>query len=116
MNRSGFIFILLSILLSISSALEINGTWVEQTLGFASQLFTFLLLIALFGVWQGKKLFSESNLKLIAFSYPILLLIVPVYQYFEYSEQTMPWSYIYMQLLEFLFSLVVASILVKENK
>ncbi len=103
-------------MLSISTALEINGTLVEQILGFVSQLVTFLLLIALFGAWQEKQLFSQNRLKLIAYSYPALLLIVPFYQYFEYSEQTMPWSYIYMQTLEFLFSLIIASILLKGKK
>ena len=116
MNRSGIIFIILSIFLSVTNALNINGTIIEQILGFFSQLVTFFLLIALFGAWKGKKLFHHNHLRLIAYSYPFLLLLVPIYQNFEYSEQEMPWSYIYMQTLEFIFALFILSTLEKETK
>ncbi|WP_299143552.1 hypothetical protein [uncultured Vibrio sp.] len=116
MNVTGFLFLLLICLISISSALDTLGTTFEQLLGFFAQVVTFFIVIALYGKWQGVSLFNSKIVKVIALSYPALVIITPLYQAFEYSEQRMPTDYIYLQSLEFLFALLIAFVLVKDEK
>ncbi len=115
-NRAGFLFLFIVLMFSISNGIDTFGTIVEQVFGFISQVLTFLLVIALYGKWQGKSLFSNKLTRLIAYSYPLFLVVIPVYQYFEYAEQTMPRSYVYMQTLEFLLAVYISSVLTKEKK
>ena len=115
-NLAGSLFFFLVVLISISSALETLGTTVEQVLSFTAQAVTFFIIIALYGKWLRLELFNSKVTKAIALSYPTLVILTPLYQFFEYSEQTMPTDYIYLQSLEFIFALVIAFVLVKEEK
>lgn len=116
LNMQGFLFLLLISLISISSALDTLGTTFEQLLGLLAQAITFFIVIALYGKWKGLDLFSSKVIKVIALSYPALVIVTPLYQLFEYSEQRMPTDYIYLQSLEFLFALLIAFVLVKDEK
>lgn len=115
-RTSGVLFFILTLALSISTALNAYGTWVEQAMVFAAQFMTFFILIALYCKWRGVEIFSDKVILSIVISYPILVIAHPLYMVFEYSEQTMPSSLFFTQGLEFWLSVFIASVLLKKGK
>jgi hypothetical protein len=109
-----FAFIVLSI--ALATALDYIGTTIEQGIQFTSQIMTFYVVIALFGIWKRVEIFSHKSIKIIAVLYPIIILIRSIYPVLEYTEQTIPSDYIFMQSLELIMSLFVAGILLTEVK
>lgn len=114
MNLSGFLFIFAVGAISLTSALSSFGTTIEQVITFISQAMTFFVLIGLFGIWKKVRVYRYRTWKFLAYSCPSITAISTLYMLIEYSEQTVPSSFIYTQGVEFIFSLVVASIFAKE--
>ena len=116
-NRtSGILFFIFTFVLSLSTALNTYGTWVEQCIEFISQFITFFLIIALYCKWKGIEAFSSRAVFTIAISYPIVVIIRPLYMVFEYSEQTMQTSFLLAQGLDLWLSMFVAAVLLKKKK
>lgn len=115
-RTAGALFFVLASALSLSTALNEYGTWVEQVIAFVSQFMTFFILIALYCKWNGVEIFSEKALFVIVISYPLIVVGKPLYMMFEYSEQKMGSSFFFTQGLEFWVSIFVATVLVKKGK
>ncbi len=114
MNLSGVLFLLAIGLISLSSALTNIGTTIEQVIAFVAQAMTIFVLIGLFGIWKGIRVYKPRTWKLLAYACPALAIINTLYPIIEYSEQSISSSFIYAQSMEFILSLVVASIFAKE--
>lgn len=115
-RTSGVLFFVLASALSLSTALNVYGTWVEQAIAFSAQFMTFFILIALYCKWRDIEIFSDNAILTIAISYPIIVIVKPLYMMFEYSDQTMPSSLFLTQGLEFWLSVFVATVLLKKEK
>lgn len=115
MNLSGVLFILIVSAISLTSALDNVGTLFEQLMAFTSQAMTYFVLIGLFGVWQGISVYKKPQVwKGLAYSCPAITIINTIYPMIEYSEQSVPSSFIYTQGMELILSMIVASIFAKE--
>ncbi|EHH0747613.1 TPA: hypothetical protein ACGUMO_000246 [Vibrio vulnificus] len=112
---AGTLVILIIGSVSIATALAYVGNGLEKGITFFAQILTFLVVIGLYGVWQDISIFNSSMLRMIALTYPLLVALSSLYPVIEYSEQTVPSSYIYIQGLEFILALFVSSILLKES-
>jgi len=115
-RKSGILFFIFTCVLSLSSALNTYGTLIEQFIEFASQFITFFLIIALYCKWKCIEVFSSRAVFTIAISYPIIVIIRPLYMAFEYSDQTMQTSFLLAQGLDLWLSLFVAAILLTKEK
>ncbi|EKO3535622.1 hypothetical protein K1L80_002198 [Vibrio fluvialis] len=111
---AGAMVVLIIVAVSLATSLSYVGSSLEKGITFLAQIFTFLVVIGLYGAWKGVPIFSASMYRIVALSYPLIVAVNALYPIIEYSEQTVPSSYIYMQSLEFILALFVSSILLKE--
>jgi len=116
LTPSGMIFLVLIIGTSLLAGASNYGTGFEKIISGINHLMTFLIIIALYGNWKKITLFKYKTLKFIALTYPALVIILPIYQLFEYSEQTMPAADVYQTTIGFLLSITISIILLKEAK
>ncbi|MDW6092030.1 hypothetical protein [Vibrio rhizosphaerae] len=113
---AGFMFVFIVLSIALATAFDYVGTTIEQVIQFVTQLMTFFVVIALFGVWKKIDLFTHKSMRIIAVLYPIIIIIRTVYPLLEYTEQTIPRIYIFSQSIEIILSLVVAGIFLREIK
>ncbi|SIO96679.1 hypothetical protein [Vibrio spartinae] len=113
---AGFMFAFTVLSIALATAFDYIGTTIEQVIQFVSQLMTFFVVIALFGVWKKIDLFTHKSMKIIAVLYPIIIIIRTIYPVLEYTEQTIPRVYILAQSIEVILSLVIAGIFLREIK
>lgn len=99
---------------SLATSLSYVGNSLEKGITFLAQIVTFLVVIGLYGLWKGLPIYSTTMYRIVALSYPLIVAVNTLYPIIEYSEQTVPSSYLYMQSLEFILALFVSSILLKE--
>ncbi|QMV13479.1 hypothetical protein [Vibrio spartinae] len=113
---AGFMFAFIVLSIALATAFDYVGTTIEQVIQFITQLMTFFVVIALFGVWKKVDLFTHKSMKIIAVLYPIIIIIRTIYPVLEYTEQTIPRVYILAQSIEVILSLVVAGIFLTKVK
>lgn len=113
---AGVIVCVLILMISTATALDYFGNSVEKIIQFLTQITTFLVIISLFSIWKKSELIGSRTLKILAVWYPFIGIVRSVYPVIEYSEQTIPTSYIYAQSLELLLALFIAGIFLQESK
>ncbi|EPO2953287.1 hypothetical protein ACT7TX_003484 [Vibrio cholerae] len=113
---AGSLFIIILTIISMSTAISFIGNNTEKIITFLSQFVTLLVVVGLFCAWQNTTFISKSFNKFISIAYPTLTVLASLYPILEYSEQTIPSTYIYFQSLQIILSLIIASILLKESK
>lgn len=74
------------------------------------------ILVVFCFIWEKSELIGSRTLKILAVWYPFIGIVRSVYPVIEYSEQTIPTSYIYAQSLELLLALFIAGIFLQESK
>ncbi|KUJ00759.1 hypothetical protein [Vibrio sp. MEBiC08052] len=113
---AGFMFVFVVLSIAVATAFDYIGTTIEQAIQFVTQIMTFYVVIALFGIWKKVDLFTHKSMKMIALLYPTLVVIRTIYPLFEYAEQTIPRTYIFAQSVEIIISLLIAGIFLAEVK
>ncbi|MGD8113238.1 hypothetical protein [Vibrio sp. TRT 17S01] len=108
---SGAVACTLIAAISISSAYSYIGDIWEKAISFSSSVFTFLVIVALLGIWKGYKLLKPLQVKVIVIGYLVSTLLTYLYPLFEYSEQVPPSNWFFLLGIDLTVAFVVSSLL-----
>ena len=113
-NIAGVWFAVFLLGYSFLPLFEEYGTLLENLINSVQQFTTIMVMVLLFEKWVylANKMKNMSNL--VAMSHVFITIASPLHMAFEYSEQTMPNSYLFVSFLEISIAIVIAKILIKE--
>lgn len=110
-----FIFLATTLLMSLASGYQYVGDFIEKALNSLGMFFTYFVLVALFAIYKGVKLFTPKQLYFLAFTTLVLTLASYVYPVFKYWEQDAN-DFLSTFLYDLILNVIIFTLLIKEAK
>ncbi|BCL70536.1 hypothetical protein TUMSATVNIG1_24980 [Vibrio nigripulchritudo] len=112
------VIVLLAILAGGSAfmnAYNTVGDTVEQAIAFVTPLLAYIAIIALVGIYQKVKIFSDKFISYFSVFFILFTILENVYPMYLYRDQTLPNDYLVLFFLQLLLNIYIVKVIRSEQ-